>query len=85
MSRVEIYSTKLCAHCWRAKDLLDSQGISYTEIDASEPSKLEKMLTLTGGVQSVPQIFIDGHHIGGANELVALARNGELKKLFRLD
>ena len=81
MSEVEVYSTQLCAHCWRAKDLLENRGIPYTEIDASAPSERQAMMERAGGMRTVPQIFIGGRHIGGVEELIVLARAGGLDDL----
>ena len=79
MARVEIYSTMFCGYCARAKGLLDRKGVPYENIDLIEdPSKREEMLARSGGRQTVPQIFIEGEHIGGADELLALERAGKL-------
>jgi len=79
MARVEIYSTMFCGYCARAKGLFDRKGVAYENIDLIEdPSKREEMLARSGGRQTVPQIFIEGEHIGGADELLALERAGKL-------
>jgi len=79
MSRVEIYSTLFCPYCARAKSLLERKGASYINIDIIEDtSKRDEMLARSGGRTSVPQIFIDGEHIGGFDDLYALDRAGKL-------
>ena len=79
MSRVEIYSTLFCPYCARAKSLLERKGVAYENIDIIEDtSKRDEMLTRSGGRTSVPQIFIDGEHIGGFDDLYALDRAGKL-------
>jgi glutaredoxin 3 len=79
MVRVEIYSTLFCPYCARAKALLEKKGIAFENIDVIEqPGRREEMLKRAGGLTSVPQIFIDGEHIGGSDELVALDRAGKL-------
>ena len=79
MSRVEIYSTLFCPYCARAKSLLERKGVPYVNIDIIEDtSKRDEMLERAGGRTSVPQIFIDGEHIGGFDELSALDRKGKL-------
>ena len=79
MARVEIYSTMFCPYCARAKSLLSRKGVTFENIDVIEqPGRREEMLKRAGGRTSVPQIFIDGEHIGGADELVALDRAGKL-------
>ena len=79
MAQVELYTTMWCPYCARAKALLERKGVAYTEIDImQEPNRRPEMIQRAGGRTSVPQIFIDGEHIGGSDELVALDRSGGL-------
>lgn len=79
MARVEIYGTLFCPYCARAKSLLERKGVAYVNIDIIEDSaKRDEMLARSGGRTSVPQIFIDGEHIGGSEQLAALDRAGQL-------
>ncbi len=79
MARVEIYSTLFCPYCARAKSLLEKKGVDYVNIDVIEDtSKRDEMVERSGGRQTVPQIFIDGEHVGGCDELYALDRAGTL-------
>jgi glutaredoxin 3 len=79
MAKVEMYSTMWCPYCARARALLERKGIEFTEIDLmEEPRRRDEMIGRAGGRTSVPQIFIDGEHIGGSDELVALDRAGKL-------
>jgi len=79
MPRVEIYSTLFCPFCARAKSLLERKGVKYINFDIIEDSaKREEMLARAGGRTSVPQIFIDGEHVGGCDDLYALDRAGKL-------
>ena len=79
MPRVEIYSTMFCPYCARAKSLLERKGIKYENIDIIEDSsRREEMVQRAHGRTSVPQIFIDGEHIGGCDDLYALDRAGKL-------
>jgi glutaredoxin 3 len=79
MARVEIYSTLFCPYCARAKSLLEKKGVDYVNIDVMEDtSKRAEMVARSGGRQTVPQIFIDGEHIGGSEELASLDRAGKL-------
>ena len=72
-----IYSTAICPYCVRAKMLLEKRNISYVEVKVDEDVKMfEKMLQLSNGRQSVPQIFIDEKHIGGYDDLVDLDLEG---------
>ena len=81
MAEVIIYTSAWCPYCIRAKKLLDTKKVQYTEIDVSEQSAREHMVTLTGGT-TVPQILIDNQAVGGCDELHALDRMGELDKLL---
>jgi glutaredoxin 3 len=79
MAQVELYTTMWCPYCARAKALLDRKGVTYTEIDImQEPNRRPEMIQRAGGRSTVPQIFIDGEHIGGSDDLVALDRAGGL-------
>ena len=81
MAQVEMYSTMFCPYCARARALLARKGVAYTEIDIiDEPRRRDEMIKRAGGRTSVPQIFIDGEHIGGSDELVALDRGGALDR-----
>jgi len=83
MATVEIYATPICGYCHRAKRLLSSKGVSYAEIDVmADPSRRAEMVQRANGGRTVPQIFIDGEHIGGSDELAALDRTGKLDALL---
>lgn len=84
MAEVELYTTMFCPYCARARALLQRKGVDYKEIDIiEEPARRDEMIERSGGRTSVPQIFIDGEHIGGSDELVALERDGELDAKLR--
>ena len=81
MARIQMYSTRWCGYCVRAKTLLESRGISFEEISLDDdPDFRRRLLDLTGG-WTVPQIVIDGRPIGGYTELWQLDRSGELEHL----
>ena len=83
--KIEIYTTLFCPFCIRAKQLLDSKGVMYYETDVTTRLSLrEGMTERAGGRTSVPQIFIDGQHIGGCNDLLALERSGQLDRLLQV-
>ncbi len=83
MALVEIYSTMFCPFCWRAKKLLKKRGVEYAEIDVmANSARRSEMVARANGRDTVPQIFIDGRHIGGSDELAALERSGELEALL---
>jgi glutaredoxin 3 len=78
MARIEVYTTRWCAYCVRAKALLQSKGIEFDEISLDgDPTFRQKLHDLTGG-WTVPQIVIDGTPIGGYTELWRLDRDGRL-------
>lgn len=81
MADIEIYTRAWCGFCHRAKSLLKSKSVAFQEyaIDA-DAKKRQEMLKRSGGRTSVPQIFIDGTHVGGCDDLMALERQGELDK-----
>ena len=84
MAKVEIYTTMLCGYCYRAKKLLEERGANFAEIDVMTDGKLrDEMRKRTGGRTSVPQIFIDGQHIGGCDDLYALDQAGKLMPLLQ--
>lgn len=79
-----IYSADYCSYCTQAKKILEQKGAKYTEIRVDlEPEKKEEMITLSGR-RTVPQIFINNQHIGGCDDLTALASSGKLDKLLHL-
>ena len=83
MAAIEIYTTMLCPFCFRAKRLLNAKGAAYREIDVMmDPARRGEMMARAGGLTSVPQIFIDGAHIGGSDELHALESAGKLDSLL---
>jgi glutaredoxin 3 len=83
MARVEVYTTLLCGYCHRAKQLLESKGVAYEEIDLMlQPKRRAEMIERSGGRTSVPQVFVDGRHLGNAEELQALEAAGRLDALL---
>ncbi len=82
MAKVEIYSKSWCPYSVRAKELLDRKGVSYDEIDITTDSIKELEMVIRSDRHTVPQIFIDDHHVGGSDELHAADRTGELDSLL---
>ena len=81
MPLIQVYTTRWCGYCVRAKALLDSRGLEYEEINLDEdPAFRQKLFDLTGG-WTVPQIVIDGEPIGGYTELWRLDKAGALEPL----
>ena len=83
MAEIEIYTQPWCPYCVRAIKLLKKKGVEFREIDARHGSPgREESIRRAGGRSSVPQVFIDGRHIGGSDELAALDRAGKLDPLL---
>lgn len=83
MADVVLYTKPGCGYCHAAKALLERKGADFTEHVASrDPAKKQEMIQRSGGRMTFPQIFIDGNHIGGSDELHALDRKGELDPLL---
>jgi len=79
MAKVEIYTTQIGPYCVRAKDLLQRKGITPEEMRIDlDPARMAEMLERSGGRRTVPQIFIDGTHVGGCDDLYALESGGKL-------
>ena len=84
MAQIEIYTKFGCPYCARAKHLLEEKGAQYEEFDINAVAgKRDEMLERSGGRHTVPQIFIDGRHIGGSDDLAALDRSGGLDPLLQ--
>ncbi|MFZ5746718.1 MAG: glutaredoxin 3 [Pseudomonadota bacterium] len=83
MAKIEIYTKAFCPYCSRAKALLDSKDAVFEEIDITMDSKKrQEMIQRADGRTTVPQVFIDGRHIGGSDDLAALDRQGGLDPLL---
>lgn len=78
MAEVIIYTTTICPYCVRAKMLLQRKGVPYKEIDVSGDAAARAALVERTRQRTVPQIFINGEHIGGCDDLYALERAGQL-------
>jgi glutaredoxin 3 len=83
MPRIEVYTKFFCPFCTRAKALLGAKGASFEEIDiTSDHAKRATMIDRANGGNTVPQIFINGQHIGGCDDLMALDARGGLDPLL---
>lgn len=80
MSDIEIYTTRFCPFCVRAKQLLQSKGLVFDEVPVDGDAQKREEMTRRAGRHTVPQIWIKGEHIGGCDELMALDRSGELDR-----
>jgi len=80
MKRIEIYTTKNCSYCVRAKALLTEKNLDFNELDVMRDPVLMKEMVQRSKKRSVPQIFIGGVSIGGYDQLVDLNASGELQQ-----
>lgn len=79
---ITLYTKGYCPYCHRAKALLDAKSVAYEEFDLTKlPHLTDEMITRSGRT-TVPQIFIDGRHIGGSDDLAALEASGKLDALL---
>jgi len=82
MNRVEIYTTAICPYCVMAKQFLQKKGLAYEEVRIdTDPARRDEMLARSEGRRTVPQIFVNGAHVGGFDDLVAADRSGRLGEL----
>ncbi|MCA0209953.1 MAG: glutaredoxin 3 [Proteobacteria bacterium] len=85
MAKIEVFTKFFCPYCTRAKALLDRKGVEYQEIDlTTDRAGFDAMVARAGGARTVPQIFIDGQHVGGSDDLAALDARGGLDPMLGL-
>jgi glutaredoxin 3 len=73
VAEIEIYTSPFCGFCNAAKRLLDKKGVAYQEIDVTMNSgKREEMTKRSGGSRTVPQIFVDGEHLGDCEDIMEM-------------
>ena len=82
MAKIEIYTTMWCGYCARAKSLLEKKGAAYVEVDVMMDETKRAEMRERAKRSTVPQIFINGQHIGGSDELSALEQAGKLDPLL---
>jgi len=83
MARVEIYTKVFCPYCSRALALLRGKGVEMEEYDITmDSAKRSEMIERSSGRMTVPQVFIDGQHVGGSDDLAALDAKGGLDPLL---
>lgn len=84
MQEVRVYTTNYCGYCNLAKALLRKKGIAYQEVDVTRDDALRsKLVEMSGGLRTVPQIFIGETHVGGYTDLAALDSAGKLDALVQ--
>lgn len=82
MKDVNLYTSRTCFFCMQAKSILASKGISFSEVSIDGSPELRMEMMQRSGRRTVPQIWIDGIHIGGCDDLEALERSGRLDLLL---
>jgi glutaredoxin 3 len=82
MAKIEMYTTPFCGYCARAKSLLEKKGAAYEEMDVMMDEKKRSEMRERAKRSTVPQIFINGQHIGGSDELAALEQAGTLDAML---
>lgn len=82
---IRIYTTRSCGFCYGVKDLLESKGVAYSEIDVSGDQEKRRWLAATSGQRTVPQVFIEGRPYGGYTDLLKLDRQGRLDEILKLN
>lgn len=84
MKPVTVYSTTSCPYCRQAERFLTARGVPFNTIDVTDDDEMRRTLvTLSGGMRTVPQIFIGDLSIGGYTDMVALDQKGELDALLK--
>jgi glutaredoxin 3 len=78
-----MYSTRFCPYCIRARFLLDSKRVTYTDIGVDARPELRREMMAKSGRRTVPQIWIGDRHVGGYDDLARLERQGELDNLLK--
>ena len=82
LPKIEVYTRRWCGYCVRAKAMLEERGLTYEEYDIDADSAREaEMIERSAGRRRVPQVFINGTHVGGSDDLGAAIASGELERL----
>lgn len=85
MAKIEIFTQTFCPYCARAKKLLSGKGVTFEEIDLFvDPARKKEMIERAGGARTVPQVFVDGKHIGDCDGIHAMDARGELDRALGL-
>ena len=79
-----MYSTRFCPYCVRARFLLESKNVEFTDIGVDAQPELRREMTEKSGRRTVPQIWIGEQHVGGFDDLAQLERQGRLDELLSL-
>jgi len=86
MVNIDMYTSRSCPYCIRAKSLLKSKGVSFNELEVDgNPELIAESVKRSDGMRTVPQIFIENYHVGGYDDLSSLDQNGKLNSLLGLN
>ncbi len=86
VAEIEIYTSPFCGFCNAAKKLLEKKGVAYTEFDVMmNGAKRQEMIERAGGRTTVPQIFVDGEHLGDCDDIMAMDADGDLDARLKLN
>lgn len=86
MAAVTIYTRDYCGYCSRAKALLSSKGVDFEEKNATaNPDFRQEMIARSNGGTTFPQVFVNGQHLGGCDDIHALDRAGKLDPLLAVE
>ena len=80
-----MYTTRFCPYCVAARRLFETKNVGFEEIRVDQNPELRQEMRQLSGRTSVPQIFIDGRHVGGFTDALNLDRSGELDELLGSD
>jgi glutaredoxin 3 len=81
-AQVVMYTTAVCPYCVAAQNFLKSRGATWEEVRVDTDIEARRRMMELAKRSSVPQIFINGNHVGGYDDLVALDRRGGLAPLL---
>ena len=84
MASVRMYTKRWCGYCSAARSLLGKKNVAYEEIDIGGQNDLRDEMIRLSGRTTVPQIFVDGVHLGGFDDIAALDARGELDRILGL-
>ncbi len=86
MTKIDIFTTRSCPYCTRAKALLKRKGVLFNEFEIDgNPELIAESVKRSDGMRTVPQIFIEDYHVGGYDDLAVLDQNGKLDSLLGID
>ena len=83
MAPVTMYTTRFCPYCMRARQLLDSKNVPYTDMAVDNDPALRREMMERSGRRTVPQIWVGETHVGGFDDMYLLERQGRLDELLQ--